>query len=49
MKSFLHQENIEDFKNMHVCLRHFHDEDVERACLFFNPMEPIKRTIPRLH
>ena len=51
-KSFLHRENIEDLKNIHVCLKHFHDEYVET---YFSIPQPdgtkleVKRTMPRLH
>ena len=51
-KSFLHRENIEDIKNIHVCLKHFHDEDVETYFVIPQPdgtnLE-VKRTVPRLH
>ena len=51
-KSFLHRENIEDIKNIHVRLKHFHDEDVETYFVIPQPdgtnLE-VKRTVPRLH
>ena len=51
-KSFLHRENVEDIKNVHVCLKHFHDEDVETHFLIPQPdgtnLE-VKCSMPRLH
>ena len=51
-KSFLHRENVEDIKNVHVCLKHFHDEDVETHFLIPQPdgtKLEVKRSMPRLH